>query len=443
MPRNTPGSGVQHREGSYNWNKTKQMRNGSWVDVNVVHHGQRAVLNGQNVTADGKGNWRTSQTMDAAGNLSGSQKTVGSYRPGVNSSDFQSGLESNKIVVDGVTYDMNNPEHKKLMNSRADTKIKKQHDALPKTVPDPDPNPLPTRDVDRNGSKGTQTSPGGNKPGDLNAFADLLGSKYGVQFRSGFDSNKLPSAGGYSASDDRVMGNGSEEQQRAKASGGFVEMDIDGSGISNTKVNYGELSQGVQKGTSAVADVGDQSRSIQTPTKTVMGVNGTEFGGEHEAPATSGFSARSRAFLDYDGKGGAMGALRNAEAASGYIRQNGRNFAISGSGEDGKREFTEFNDEGRQALVKDGNKTAGQAFLKDYMMGQTDAKGAENPAVENPIPVKAQLEHTNTNMGPLEDTEQYGKIVDAQKGLTGMGPLSNGQMYGEYLDGREPMMRGR
>lgn len=440
MPRNTPGSGVQHREGSYNWNKTQQMRNGSWQDVNVVHRGQRAVLNGKSVTADGKGNWQTSQELDAAGNLSGAREKVGSYRANTNRSNFQSGLESNKIVVDGVTYDMNLPEHKALMNSRADAKVKKQHEKLRSEEIE---TPIPTRDVPRNGNKGTQTSPGGNKPGDLNAFAELLGSKYGIQYRSGFASNQLPSASGYSAADDAVMGNSNKEEQRAKAGGGFVEMDIDGSGISNTKINHGELAKGVQKGTSAVPDVGDQSRSIQTPTKTVMGKGGTEFGGEHEAPATSGISARSRAFLDYDGPGGSLMALRNAEAQSGYIRQNGRNFAINGTGEEGKREFTEFNDKGRQALVKDGNKTAGEAFLKDYMMGQTDAKAAENPAVEQPIAVEAQLEHTNKNMGPLSDTEEYGKIVDSQKGLKGMGPLADGQMYGEYLDGREPMMRGR
>ena len=42
-------------------------------------------------------------------------------------------------------------------------------------------------------------------------------------------------------------------------------------------------------------------------------------------------------------------ALRNAEASQGYIRQNGRNYAITGE-KDGKREFTEFNDEGRKGL---------------------------------------------------------------------------------------------
>ena len=112
MARNTPGSGAKYREGSYNASKTKQIQNGKWVDVNVPHRGQRATLNGKDVVADGNGNWKTAQNMDSAGNLSGSQKTVGSYRPGINRGDYSSGLESNKLVVDGVTYDMNYPEHR-------------------------------------------------------------------------------------------------------------------------------------------------------------------------------------------------------------------------------------------------------------------------------------------------------------------------------------------
>ena len=59
-----------------------------------------------------------------------------------------------------------------------------------------------------------------------------------------------------------------------------------------------------------------------------------------ETPAASGISDRSRAFLDYEGPGGSLMALRAAEASQGYIRQGGKNYGITGTGEGGKREFT-------------------------------------------------------------------------------------------------------
>ena len=304
-----------------------------------------------------------------------------------------------------------------------------------------------SRQVERNGAKGTQTSPSPAKPGDLNAFADLLGSKYGIQFRGGFESNHLPNKSNYSVDDAMTMG-GNLEQERAKAGGGFVETVIDGSDEKTTVVSRGEIAEGAQKGTSAVPDAGDQKRAVRVGRFDPRQRDGgsSSFMAADSGPIVEqgapkgGISNRSRSFLDYDGPGGSMMALRAAEAQSGYIRQGGKNYAISGE-KDGKREFTEFNDEGRRALVKDGNAVASQDFLKKYMMGETNAKAAENPAVENPVAVEAQLEHTNENFGPLADSEKYGQILDATRGMTGMGPLANGEVYGQYLDGRAPMMR--
>ena len=304
-----------------------------------------------------------------------------------------------------------------------------------------------SRDVTKeDGSKGTQTSPPAAKPGDLNAFADLLGSKYGVQFRGGFESNHLPGSGIGPVANGDEYGKHLNAMKGTKGVGPFADGDTYAQALNG---NRGEVAEGAQKGTSAVPDVGDQKRAIRVGRFDPRQRDGgsSSYLAAEDAPAVEqgkpkgGFSARSRAFLDYNGPGGSMMALRNAEAESGYIRQNGRNFAISGQGEDGKREFTEFSDEGRRELVKDGNKRAGQEFLKSYMMGETDAKAAENPAVEAPVEVDPYTQQPNTNFGPLADTEQYGKMLDATKGMSGMGPLANGEVYGEYLDGRAPMMR--
>ena len=314
--------------------------------------------------------------------------------------------------------------------------------------------PKATRNVERNGAQGTQTSPSAAKPGDLNAFADLLGSKYGVQFRGGFESNHLPSKSGYSVVDDVAMG-GNAKEALAKKNGGFVEVEIDGSDMKTTVVNRGEIAEGAQKGTSAVPDAGDQKRAVRVgrmdPRQrggAQTGFNGADFSGAEpdDASLTSGISARSRAFLDAPMGQGAM-ALRHAEASQGYIRQNGKNYAITGTGEDGKRTFQEFSDEGKNALQSDGNKTIGQEFLKKYMVGETDAKAAENPAVENPVAVNYSSTpnwEAPEGIAPklnYNDTEAYGKVSDEVQGMTAKGPYPGGAEYGNYIDGIEPMMR--
>ena len=295
------------------------------------------------------------------------------------------------------------------------------------------------------GASGTQTSPSAAKPGDLNAFADLLGSKYGVQFRGGFESNKLPGSGIGPVANGDEYGKHLNATKGTKGVGPFADGDTYARAVNG---GHGEIAEGAQKGTSAVPDVGDQKRAVRVgrmdPRQrggAQTGFNGADFSGAEpdNASLTSGISRRSRAFLDAPMGQGAM-ALRHAEASQGYIRQNGKNYAITGTGEDGKRTFQEFSDEGKNALQSDGNKEASQSFLKEYMMGETNAKAAENPAVEAPVQVNAQIQ-PNSNMGPLADTEQYGKMVDATKGMTGMGPLADGSVYGSYLDGREPMMR--
>ena len=73
-----------------------------------------------------------------------------------------------------------------------------------------------------------------------------------------------------------------------------------------------------------------------------------------------GLSARSRAFLDYDGKGGSLMALRAAEAAQGTIRQNGVTYAMTPDGE-----ATALTPEGSDILRRDGNAHA-QQYLADY-----------------------------------------------------------------------------
>ena len=127
-------------------------------------------------------------------------------------------------------------------------------------------------------------------------------------------------------------------------------------------------------------------------------------------------------------------ALRAAEAAQGTIKQNGKLYGMSKDGT-----ATEINQAGADILKRDGNAIASQQFLNDYKY--VPAGPSETESADVMKPETASTAPPNSNIGPVADTEQYGKIIDATKGMSGMGPLADGETYGLYLDGREPLMR--
>ena len=199
--------------------------------------------------------------------------------------------------------------------------------------------------------------------GEFGDFMKTLTADYGIKFpgeqqRNGYESIHLPGTDGnadeFSASDAVAMGM-SPQQAIDRKAGGTTEIVIGGN-------------MGAQSGSSPAADQGEAQRVVK-------GFNGHEFGGEHEAPASSGLDARRRAFLDYDGPGGSMMALRAAEAAQGTIKQNGELYAV---GDDGKASVR-ISDAGEQALKKDGNQMASQEFLKNYRYEPTETADSQQP----------------------------------------------------------------
>lgn len=65
--------------GALNWNQTKRWDGNKWNDVNIINRGQRAKLNGENVYADGRGNWRSLATLDVMGSRQSEGDIVGTY----------------------------------------------------------------------------------------------------------------------------------------------------------------------------------------------------------------------------------------------------------------------------------------------------------------------------------------------------------------------------
>ena len=182
--------------------------------------------------------------------------------------------------------------------------------------------------------------------------------------QNGFQSNDLPGVSGVGpVADGATYARGVEATRGTTGIGPYADGDVYGQSIAPTNPQAGSSPIPDQAEISSSVPVGVRSRNNRD------GLGGDDrfaAGMVDETPAPSAISNRSRSFLDYDGPGGSLMALRAAEASQGYIRQGGKNYGITGTGEDGKRTFEEFSDEGRQALVKDGNSTINHSFMDQY-----------------------------------------------------------------------------
>ena len=146
--------------------------------------------------------------------------------------------------------------------------------------------------------------------------------------------------------------------------------------------------------------------------------------------------------------GGSMKGLRAKEAELGMFYAGGQHLSLNGDGseflrnKDGKNIAADPND---VRNYKSGKMTAEQ--FRDTFKGAvnqtfTTAKDSESSHSKNPV--AASYQSPNTNFGPVMDTEEMGKRLDASIGMNGtFGPVNDGDVYGSFLDGRrEPSMRG-
>jgi len=181
---------------------------------------------------------------------------------------------------------------------------------------------------------GTSTSPRSMSFDDANGVL----AKYGISnngFGEKFSSNQLPGTKGSpygesSGADNQVMG-GSARDSAVIEGGGSVETVIGG----DTDLDS---------------------------------VKSTYSGGDK--------SARRRAFLDYSGPGGAMGAMRAAEAADGVMYAGGKHhIANPNAGEEGQNDFMAINkDEARQ--IQFGKQSA-QGLRDQYVNKLTGNESAQ------------------------------------------------------------------
>ena len=100
------------------------------------------------------------------------------------------------------------------------------------------------------------------------------------------------------------------------------------------------------------------------------------------AYANDGLDARSRAFLDYEGKGGSLMALRAADAAQNTVYAGGKLYDVSGKNSEGK--YDTIGSEMRGYLKENRNEQAGGQAYKDYYQNNVltteDSKSSDSVA---------------------------------------------------------------
>ena len=229
----------------------------------------------------------------------------------------------------------------------------------------------------------TVTSPNtGSMPTNWAQYEEFLNNKLGIKL-SGFESNDLPGAAEGSASTPSVPS------------------------VS-------------QSGASGEADITDQTRALEVDQAKNRGLprgarqremflRQNPGYGRPEAPEIekgSGLSARSRAFLDYEGN--SMGALRAADASQNLMRV-GDKFGVKGA--DG--EVTEITREGADAIRSGerNNSELGQDFLKQYLV--TPSKPADAQSNDSISPKPATVDpagEANPNQAGVYSNQLQGDI---------------------------------
>lgn len=282
-------------------------------------------------------------------------------------------------------------------------------------APDSDPKPTNiSRDVDRDGAKGTQTSPSPAKPEAFDAVAariqaDNPGIRFNQDYQfqnenNGSQSNSLPGTPGYNPNltdairlergpeaGKTVYPDKGEYEQYASANEpiGLTGAQADPSVYEVDYFTGAPIAQGAQRGDSNAPDVGDQGTQIEgrlgEALDGVTAYDASKFKGDVNDPTmqnllaqAKGRDRRGEAFLD--GSTNSFEALRGAELAQGYITAGGEKY---GRGKDG--EMVKLNSEAVAALKADPNAVASQDFLAQYLTKPATPADQQSPDSAMPV----------------------------------------------------------
>lgn len=192
-------------EGQYRNGRREIFKDGKWQPVNVVHSGQRATLNGREVIADGKGNWRL-------------PPTAGEYQLGPIAGSYQQNT-----------------------NRTPETSVVQPPVETPDTPDTPEvPESPGTGDSETRVSQ-TGVEQKGRNFGFKFPTRDEIESYAGRSVANPFSSNDLPTSSGFSAEDRDAFG-GNPADSQTIAGGGQVITDINPDGTEETRQVQGSPS---------------------------------------------------------------------------------------------------------------------------------------------------------------------------------------------------------
>jgi hypothetical protein len=366
---------------------------GGWTDVNVVHNSQPAVLQGQNVRADGKGNW-----LNSAGAV------VGTYKTGTDRTPQSQVPVAPDTRAGSVSKPTAYPTNAELQT------IKPSKDFQKKTPPVETP-PVSDGSGGGRGSKKTNVDgveQTGTQMSTLGDFNDMYARVVGKHNMSATAYNPFESVHLHTQGDSREdMVNKGPSSYSPEEAAAFNS----GQGIEWSSDQKADAPYTIPKPADVTSTEGAPQIVKSGATKVVKGVNGHEFGGDHEAPATRKQDRTSRLreewmLGDKKDKNGndlnTMQRLRGMRMEQGFDRQGDKFYARGSLDPANKSKPTEISqDQYRQAVASDAGAQQVATDLKDAYTSRI--KNDQNPETTAPVlPTQADAESFGTSIA-----EQY------------------------------------
>jgi len=321
--------------------------------------------------------------------------------------------------------------------------------------PAPDPPTAPTRQApppnpgaDRNAT-GTQMG-GVGKPADFGAFEQRLSGDFGIGFNFTGNAPTLPGAKQqqqtntqYATQDDAFAGAYEAGEVTPYLKGYTGDANDRGAqmayaynhGYMGSMDNFGKEGANPEAGSSPVPDKAGQQTGLSfgqgvgqafdgtgtAATKTVVprkrrgSARQQEFAerpGNFDAPpestAPAGRPRRNTSFLDYNGEGGSLMALRALEASQGTMRQNGVTYGKNAGGE-----WVALSGEAASSLKNDRSTVATVDFVEANQFKPVATSTAEQPEPQDYTPIP---KGETKSVGGFPTTEgDYGQMDGATK----------------------------
>ncbi len=413
-------------EGSYRNGKTEIYRKGKWEPVNIIHAGQRAMVNGKMRTADGQGNWYDPKDPGKYSHETGEfeRQTYGTYKPGKDRTPSKPSAykpkpgvkpSSSLKVEDNRTGSVKKPSA--YPTEAALTTIKPSRDYQKEASID-----LPTDDrhdtrIDSKGNiqTGTNTGP---KPMTMDDANKILSGGYKIE--NPYSSNQLPTTASspYAGkSNSQIYNQDTLHQHNSDVDYVKLSKDIygDQSGVELSTRNGGMKADYKQM---------DVNPGQNVPEEKINWANRTMADNSDE-------KVRRRSAM-LDGDVGIMQAMRNQEAIQGRVYAGGKHWQRNkDAGQEGQNDFVEIS--AKQANDRSYyRQSADEVFNNHLGKAKETAASQDIPDLpkDAPAPLPDAVPHNTTmDKSPFDTSELLGgtqsppnmeSIIDDDKPYVGM-----------------------